>query len=159
MKANCDGAVSRQLLTITLMEELWCKGEMAQQIKPSQFVSVCSFLCLLFCYSSLLLYSALSLLQSFFLCLKLPVCSWYFWASCLRVYIPRISSDSHKRFHKPFHRAVGSHVKDPTNNIFTVDQSKQFNVSVKVIEIQLTIKKPYYVFYKAQEMSKDGQPL
>lgn len=40
-------------------------------------------------------------------------------------------------FHKPFHRAVGSHVKDPTNNIFTVDQSKQFNVSVKVIEIQL----------------------
>lgn len=40
-------------------------------------------------------------------------------------------------FLKPFHRAVGSHVKDPTNNIFTVDQSKQFNVSVKVIEIQL----------------------
>lgn len=67
MKANCDGAVSRQLLTITLMEELWCKGEMAQQIKPSQFVSVSPFLCLLFYYSSLLLYSALSLLQSFLL--------------------------------------------------------------------------------------------
>lgn len=41
LNADCDGAVSRQLLTITLMEELRCKGEMARQINPSQFVSVC----------------------------------------------------------------------------------------------------------------------
>lgn len=42
LNADCDGAVSRQLLTITLMEELQCKGEMARQISPSQFVSVCN---------------------------------------------------------------------------------------------------------------------
>lgn len=42
LDADCDKAVSRQLLTITLMEELRCKGEMAQQINPSQFVSVCA---------------------------------------------------------------------------------------------------------------------
>lgn len=29
LDADCDGAASRQLLTIRLMEELWCKGEMA----------------------------------------------------------------------------------------------------------------------------------
>lgn len=70
MKANCEGAVSRQLLTITLMEELRCKGEMARQINPSQFVSVCPFLWRLFYYSSLLLYSNLSLLQCFLLSYK-----------------------------------------------------------------------------------------
>lgn len=41
LNADCDGAMSRQLLTITLMEELRCKRRDGATNKPTQFVSVC----------------------------------------------------------------------------------------------------------------------
>lgn len=36
LNADCDEAVSTQLLTITLMEELWCRGSRAGEIEMYQ---------------------------------------------------------------------------------------------------------------------------
>lgn len=50
LNTDCDGAMSRQLLTITLMEELRCKRRDGETNKPPQFVSVCPPLILCFTF-------------------------------------------------------------------------------------------------------------